>query len=103
MELIKQIKEAENTAKKLIEDTNKNAAFSIENAGKQRTERLINAQQYRRKKIESAQADGTQQGNSESVQLKSKSAQARQQLEQKAIAKMQAAVSTVIEFIKKQS
>jgi V/A-type H+-transporting ATPase subunit G/H len=102
MELIRQIKESETTAKKMVEDAQKNAAFSIDNAGRQRTERISQASQNRKQKIDNAQAEGQKQGTAEAQQLNAKSLQAKQQLEQKATTKMEAAVSTVIDFVKKQ-
>jgi V/A-type H+-transporting ATPase subunit G/H len=101
MELIKQIKEAENTAKRMIEDAQRNAVFSIENAGKQLNESKSKAEQDRRKKIEQAQAEGQKQGLAQAEQLKSQSVQAKQHLEKKAQVKIEKAVTTVLEFIKK--
>ena len=43
MELIKQIKEAENKAKKLVEDTQKYASEAVENAKQERNRQLEQA------------------------------------------------------------
>jgi len=103
MELIRQIKEAENTAKKLIEDSQKYAAETEVQAKKDRNDRFVEAQRQRKEAIAKAQSQGEKEGLAGAEQLKKQSEQTRLQLEQKAGAKMETAVKTVIEFIKQQS
>jgi len=102
MELIRQIKDAEAAAKKLVEEAKSYCTSSIDNAVRQRAEKLSQLQQDRQRRIEQSHADGQKQGLAESQQLKAQSLQAMQQLEQKAAAKAELAVNTVIEFIKNQ-
>jgi len=102
MELIKQIKDAETTAKTLIGEAQKYAVQVVENAGRLHIEQFVKMQQERRNSIETAESDGQKQGIAESEQLKTKSSQTKQMIEQKANAKMEIAVKTVIDFIKKQ-
>lgn len=103
MEIIKQIKEAEITAKNLIEDAQKYAAQMVENAAKLRNDSLTKAHQQRRLVIEQAQKDGQRQGLTESQKLKDNAVLASKQLEQKASENMEIAVNTVIDFLKKQN
>lgn len=101
MELIRQIKDAESGAKKLIEDAQKYAVETEEQAKKDRNDRLGEAQRQRKEAIIQAESQGEKEGIAEAEKLKKQSEQTCRQFEQKANAKMETAVKTVIEFIKK--
>lgn len=102
MELIKQIKEAESKAKKIVEDAQKNASEAVENAKQEGNRQLESAGRERKETIAQAQSQGEKAGLAEAEKLRKQSIQVRQQLEQKAMTRMETAVKTVIDFIKKQ-
>ncbi|MGB8226653.1 MAG: hypothetical protein WCE45_07330 [Sedimentisphaerales bacterium] len=102
MELIKQIKEAENKAKKLVEDAQKYTSEAVENTKQERKQQLEQAARQRKEAITGAESAGEKTGLAEAEQLRKKSAQIKQQLEQKATAKTDTAVKTIIDFIKNQ-
>jgi vacuolar-type H+-ATPase subunit H len=101
MELIKQIKEAENKAKNLVEDAQKYASSSVENEKQDINRQLEQAAKQRKEALAQAIMQGEMAGLDEAGQLRKQSAQAAMQLGQKAMTRMDSAAAMVINFIKK--
>ena len=102
MELIKQIREAENKAKKLVEDAQKYASRAAENEKQNLSLQLEQAARQRKEAVAQAQTQGEKAGLAETEQLKKQSAQAGRQLQEKAMTRMDSAAKMVIDFIKQQ-
>ena len=100
MELIKQIKDAEQQAKEII-DTAKTEAVKIAEQGKARQLELRSqAEDERKAAIEKAIAQAQQDGQAEVEELKTKGAATRSEMESKARVKMDAAVEKVMAKLK---
>ena len=100
MELIKQIKEAETQAQKIIEQAKTDAANRAEEAQKGRIQTLEQARHERKKSIEVAVAAAQSQGLAEIEKLKAQAEKNRQQLRDKAQNKMAGAVTKVMDYLK---
>ena len=100
MELIKQIKEAEQQAKEIVE-TAKAGAVEIAEQGKARQLELRSqAEDERKAAIEEAIAQAEQDGQAEVEELKAQGTAARSELESKARGKMDAAAEKVMDKLK---
>ena len=82
MELIKQVKQAEQQAKEIIEKARKEAALIVEKSKQQRQQRLKDAMERRRKATDQAVKTAEQQVQGKLSELKEKGQQQRQALEQ---------------------
>jgi V/A-type H+-transporting ATPase subunit G/H len=101
MELIKKIKEAETEAQRIIEQAKKDATESAQNARQAEQQALEQAESDRKKTIESAIAAGQKQGQAEAAGLKVEGQNQREELRDKAKTKMNAAVASVMEYLRK--
>ncbi len=100
MELIKQIKDAEQQAKEIVE-TAKAGAVTIAEQGKARQLELRSqAEDERKAAIEKAIAQAEQDGQAEVEDLKAQGTAARSELESKARGKMDAAAEKVMDQLK---
>ena len=100
MELIKQIKDAEQQAKEIVE-TAKAGAVTIAEQGKARQLELRSqAEDERKAAIEKAIAQAEQDGQAEVEELKAQGTAARSELESKARGKMDAAAEKVMDKLK---
>ncbi|MFA5293307.1 MAG: hypothetical protein WC496_09770 [Phycisphaerae bacterium] len=100
MELIKQIKEAENKAKKLIEDAQKYTAETEEQVKKDRNDRLAEAQRQRKEAIAKSKEQGQAQGQKQAKEMTEKAAQQQQQLKAAAAKRKESAADKVIDFLR---
>ncbi len=101
MELIKKIKQAESEAQQIVEQAKKDAAESAHKAKQAEQEALEQAQRDRKKAIDSAVEEGQKQGQAEAAGLKVEGQNKREQLRDKATAQMNAAVASVMEYLRK--
>jgi vacuolar-type H+-ATPase subunit H len=103
MELIKQIKEAENQASGIIEKAKQEAAELLEDAKKQHTELRKSAQQRRTRAIEDAVAQAELEGNAQAQLLADKGESYVSSLKASAAKKMPACVEKVVSRLQKVS
>jgi len=103
MELIKQIKDAENQAKDTVEKAKQEAAALAEEARKQRAERLQQAQKRRNHVIADAVARAEQEGKAQTEQLAGQGQEHIGALKASASEKMQRCVDTVVSRVQQMS
>lgn len=96
MELIKQIKEAENQASGIIEKAKKEAAELLEDAKKQHSELRKSAQQRRSRAIDDAIAKAEQEGNTQAQLLAAEGESYVSSLKAVAASKLPACVEKVV-------
>lgn len=100
MELIKQIKEAEQQAKEIVETAKAGAVKIAEEARSRQEQRRSQAEDERKAAIEKAIAQAEQDGQAEVEELKAQGTTARSELESKARGKMDAAAEKVMDKLK---
>ncbi len=100
MELIKQIKQAENQAKEIIEQAKASAIKQAEALKLDGQEKLAQAQEQRKKAISEAEAKAEKAGLGEAEKLKEQSKKQREKLEAGARGKMGKAVEKVMAYLK---
>jgi vacuolar-type H+-ATPase subunit H len=100
MELIKQIKEAETQAQKIIEQAGADAAKNAQNQREKHQQTLADAEQQRKKTIEDAVTKAQSQGLAGIENLKAQAEKQRQQLRDKVADKIADAVTTVTDYLK---
>jgi vacuolar-type H+-ATPase subunit H len=100
MELIKQIKEAETQAQKIIEQAKAQAAKNAQQQRETHRQTLADAEQQRKKSIEAAVKKAEQQALAEIEKLNAQAEKNRKQLRDDAADKMPAAVKTVTDYLK---
>ncbi len=103
MELIKQIKQSETQARKIIDQAKADAAKQGEVGRQNRQQDLAKAEQQRTKATEAAVTAARSQATAEVDNLKAKAENERQQLRDKANAKMPPAVAKVMEYLRSHS
>jgi V/A-type H+-transporting ATPase subunit G/H len=101
MEMIKKIKEAESEAQKLIEQAKADAAEATMKARQAQQQAIEQAERDRKKATDDAIAAGRSQGLAEGDTLKAECRKQHQQLFDKAKSRMDAAVSKVIDYLRK--
>ena len=101
MELIKKIKETEAEAQRLIEQAKTDAAEALSKSRQSEQQAIEQAERDRKKAIDSAIAAGQKQGQAEAQVLKAEGNKKREQLRDKAKSQMNAAVSKVLEHLRK--
>ena len=101
MELIKKIKEAESESQRIIEQAKADAAEATMKARQAEQDVLEQAKHDRNKAIESAVAAGQKQGQAEAQVLKAEGQKPREQLRTKAQTQINAAVASVMEYLRK--
>ena len=99
MELIKQIKQAEAQAQRIIEEAKVLAAEEAEKARRNRLKILEKAQVERKKAIEAAIAAAQSEGLAEVEELNAAAEKKRKQLSEKANSKMAGAVARVMDYL----
>jgi vacuolar-type H+-ATPase subunit H len=99
MELIKQIKEAENKAKELVEDAQKYVVQTAENIKKEHTEQLEQAYQQRKEAIEKAKNQGRAAGQQQTKELMEKAKQQQQQLKSTAEKRRNPVADKIVDFL----
>jgi V/A-type H+-transporting ATPase subunit G/H len=100
MELVKKIRQTETQAQEIIERAKAEAAKQAEDGRKNRHQLLTEAEQQRKKAIEAAVAAAQSQGLAEIEKLKAQAGKKKQQLRDKAVGKMVAAVEKVMESLR---
>jgi vacuolar-type H+-ATPase subunit H len=100
MELIKQIKEAETQAQKIIEQATADAAKNAQNLREKHQQALADADQQRKKTIEAAVKKAEQQALAEIKALNAEAEKNRKQLHGKSADKIPPAVKTVTDYLK---
>jgi vacuolar-type H+-ATPase subunit H len=100
MDLIKKIKAAEAQAQQTIEQAKTAAAKQAELGRKDRLQALEQAEQQRKKAVEDAVAAARNQALAEAEFLKAHAEKDRQQLHNKANAKINKAVEKVMDYLK---
>ena len=100
MELIKQIKEAEAEAKKIVEQAKADAVEMGEQAKAKRAEMLAAAEEQRKKAIAVSVEKAEAQGNGELAVLMATWQQEKEGLEASARGKMDECVAKVMEWFK---
>lgn len=103
MELIKQIKDAENQAKDIVEKAKQEASAVIEAARKQRAERIQQAQKRRNQAIDDAVALAEQDGKAQTEQLSGQGQEQIAALKASASKKMQSCVEKVVSRVQQMS
>ncbi len=101
MELIKKIKEAETEAQRIIEQAKAESAEATLKARQAEQDVLEQAEHDRKKAIDSAIAAGQKQGQAEAQNLKAEGQKKREQIRAKAQTQINAAVSKVVEYLRK--
>jgi V/A-type H+-transporting ATPase subunit G/H len=99
MELIKQIKQAEAEAQRIIEEAKAQAADEAEKGRRNRQKILEKAQVERKKAIEAAIAAAQSEGLAEVEELNAAAEKKRKQLSEKANSKMGGAVARVTDYL----
>ena len=100
MELIKQIKEAENKAKRLIEDAQKYAVQTAGNIKKEHTEQLEQAYRQRKEAVEKAKNQGLAAGQQQAQELTEKAKRQQQVLKTTAEKRMNSAAEKIVDFLR---
>ncbi len=100
MELIKQIKKAEQEAKEIIEKAKSDAVLMCEQAAAKRSEELAQAEQDRKIAIAEAVSKAQEGGAAEVEELIKQGEQCRNEIASKARAKIDTAVQKVVDSIK---
>jgi vacuolar-type H+-ATPase subunit H len=103
MELIKQIKKAEEQSRQTIEQAKADAAKQAEAAQKNQQQALAKAEQERKKTIEAAVADSQKEASAEVEKLNAKAEKDRRQLRDNVKNKMAQAVGKVMDYVGSQS
>ena len=101
MELIKRIKQAEAEAQEIIERAKAQIARQAEEGRQRRVETLAEAERETKQAIEAAGAAGESEGLAETDNFKAQAEKDRQELCDKASAKMAGAVAMVMDYLKK--
>ena len=99
MELIKKIKQAESQAQEIIEQAKAQIARRAEEGRQKRAESLEEAEHGRKEATEAAVAAGESEGLAETDNLKAQAEKNRQELRDKASAKMAGAVAMVMDYL----
>lgn len=99
MELIRQIKDAESKAKKLIEDAQKYAAQTEEKTKKDRIDRLEEARRQRKETIEKSKEHGRGEGLKQAKEIMEKADRRLQQLKTDAAKRKESAADKIIDFL----
>ena len=99
MELIKQIRDAEGKAKKLLADAERDALLSFDNVKKQQVSKLEAATRQRAEAIERAITSGRNAGQQQANELKTSSARQQQQIKDSFTKQADLAVKQIIEFL----
>ena len=99
MELIKQIRDAESKAKKLLADAERDALSSFENIKKQQVLKLETATRQRAEAIERAITSGRNAGQQQANELKTSSARQQQQINDSFTKQADLAVKQIIGFL----
>jgi vacuolar-type H+-ATPase subunit H len=102
MELIKQIKDAESKAKKLIEEAEKDAVQAAEALKKEQISKLELVKKQRSEAIENATAQGRAAGQQEANKLASEAAQQQQGLKNTASGRKDSASWKIVDFLRNQ-
>lgn len=100
MELIKRIKQAEAQAQEIIEHAKAQAAKQAEQGRQNRLQALANAEHERKNAAEAAVADAQSKGLAEIENLKAQAEKTKQQLRDKANAKMPGAIAKVMDYLR---
>lgn len=103
MELIKQIKKAEEQARQIIEQAKADAAKQAEESRKNRQHSLTKAEQERKKTIEAAVADAQKEASSEVEKLNAKAETDTRRLRDNVKNKIAVAVDKVTDYVISQS
>jgi len=99
MELIKQIRDAEGKAKKLLADAERDALLSFDNVKKQQVSKLEAAARQRAESIERAIISGRNAGQQQANELKTSSARQQQQIKDSFTKQADLAVKQIIGFL----
>lgn len=99
MKLIKQIKEAEAQAGRIIEEAKAEAVQQAEQAKAAQRQALARAEQQRKEAIEKALAEATASALAEVENLKAQAEKDRHGLRRRADAKMSAAVEKIMDYL----
>ena len=100
MELIKEIKKAENRAQEIIEKARVDAVESAKESKKNRLAVLEQAGEQRKQAIETAQSDAEAQGLAEIKKLKLQAQKERRKLHDKVAGKLAGAATKVMDCLK---
>ncbi len=99
MELIRQIKQAEQEARDIVDQGRAETVLLAEEGRNKHAEQTSIAQAQRRKAIDEAVAQAQEQGQAEVEQLRAQSQEQIEQLRQRASARMDGCVERVVQEI----
>jgi vacuolar-type H+-ATPase subunit H len=100
MELIKKIKQAETQAQEITEKAKAEAAEKAQEARNARLAATAEAEKARKKAVEAAVESARAEGLAEVEGLKQQADKQRQELHDKATAKVEAAISKVMDYLR---
>jgi len=100
MELIQKIKDTEAQAQQIKDDAKAEAVRRAEEFQQKKQQSLDNAEQQRKKAIETAVAKAKTEGLEQAGQLNAQAEKDRQQLHDKTRSRVDAAVASVMDYLK---